>query len=532
MCKAALLNVKFLAGITLVTACFLLFFRLGHYALWDDEVGLAIPAKQVWLTGETRVVSGENIMVPREGVIVKDLKDKANPPLPAFCLAPFAATDDANAFLLRFPFALCGLFCVGLILCGAYLYKSPPRLMAILCIGIVGNISLFLYFRQVRYYGIAILLSTSATFVYLLLKKTPANLFLLGLLLAGVFASNYMVFAAFMAVLLLDYIIWQRHEFKFGWGNAIFLFAPLFLVSGLVLSGWNPYATAIKAQALLNTPWDRATLFWWNLRDMNANEFGSLCLLLVAPVAYFFWIKNAWLLRGPLAVMVYCLVLALVSPQPVNITSVADIRYAAPLIPLFIIITAVLIWRLTEKINYGLAVGTAVLVFWTSLFYTTIWFQDKPHSTILNYVGELVSPPPEPFTPTAKWIQQHVQKGQSIWVLPEYMTYPLMYHAPNPVYAWQLRPEQRQEEQFKNLPDIHFKGLVPPDFIVVFGPSVAQVRQLMSQWSMQGLRYQEVARLMTFWKDLYRPELFWRTFKPIEKFDPNTEAIYIYQKVS
>jgi len=110
------------------------------------------------------------------------------------------------------------------------------------------------------------------------------------------------------------------------------------------------------------------------------------------------------------------------------------------------------------------------------------------------------------------------------------MTYPLMFHAPQAVYAWQLRPEQKDEEQFKNLPDIHFQGLVPPDYIVVFGPSVVQIRKLMGQWSMQGMDYQEVTRLLTFWKDLYRPELFWRTFKPIENFDPNTEAIYIFKK--
>jgi hypothetical protein len=110
------------------------------------------------------------------------------------------------------------------------------------------------------------------------------------------------------------------------------------------------------------------------------------------------------------------------------------------------------------------------------------------------------------------------------------MTYPLMFHAPQAVYAWQLRPEQKDEEQFKNLPDIHFQGLVPPDYIVAFGPSVVQIRQLVSQWSLQGMNYQEVTRLLIFWKDLYRPELFWRTFKPIENFDPNTEAIYIFKK--
>jgi hypothetical protein len=105
-----------------------------------------------------------------------------------------------------------------------------------------------------------------------------------------------------------------------------------------------------------------------------------------------------------------------------------------------------------------------------------------------------------------------------------------MFHSPNVTYAWQLRKEQKKEEQFKNLPDINFQGLVSPDFIVAFGPSVQQVRQLIAQWSMQGLRFEETARLMTFWKDLYRPELFWRTFKPIENFDPNTEAIYIFKK--
>jgi hypothetical protein len=105
-----------------------------------------------------------------------------------------------------------------------------------------------------------------------------------------------------------------------------------------------------------------------------------------------------------------------------------------------------------------------------------------------------------------------------------------MFHAPQAVYAWQLRLQQKDEEQFKNLPDIHFQGLVPPDFIVAFGPSVVQIRLLASQWSLQGINYQEVTRLLIFWKDLYRPELFWRTFKTIENFDSNTEAIYIFKK--
>jgi hypothetical protein len=110
------------------------------------------------------------------------------------------------------------------------------------------------------------------------------------------------------------------------------------------------------------------------------------------------------------------------------------------------------------------------------------------------------------------------------------MTYPLMYHAPDAVYAWQLRPDQKKQDQFKDLPDIHFQGIVSPDYIVVFGPSVIQIRSLLQRWKTMGVKYDEIYRINTFWKDLYRPELFWRTFKPITGFDIETQGIYIFKK--
>jgi hypothetical protein len=508
----------------------LLLSRLDHYALWDDEVGLAIPSRQVWQTGDTSVVSGENIMAPRGGVILKDLKDRANPPLPAFFLAPIAGLFLGNKFMLRLPFALCGLACIGIMLYGALKITVSERLLVILIIGMVGNVSLFLYFRQVRYYGLVVLFCTWASFIYLYARKTPFSMFLLTTLLFGIFASNYMVFAAYLSALVVDYYIWQRREFRIGRTEVASFILPLALFCLSVLLVWNPYATQIKAQASMNSLADRLTLLWWNLRDINTNEFGSLMCLTLSPVLYFLGPKNPWLLRGPTGIFVYCLILSAVSPQPTSLTSVADVRYAAPLIPLCIITTAVFLCTVTSRLNIFFAIGISILVFWTNITNSLFWIQGSPRSTILSYVGELYSPPDEPFSPTSDWINKNVHKGGSIWVLPDYMTYPLMFHAPTAVYAWQLRPEQKNEEQFKDLSDIHFQGLVSPDFIVAFGPSVQQVRQLIGQWSMHGLRYEEKTRIMTFWKDLYRPELFWRTFKPVENYDSNTEAIYIFKR--
>ena len=526
------LAIRCLACATILISSLLLFAQLGHYALWDDEVGLAIPAKQVWLTGDTSVVDGLNLMAPRGGVILRDLKDRANPPLPAFILSPLAAIAGTNTILLRLPFAISGLLCVGLMLGWLRMGSAPVRVWIILMVGIVGNVSLFLYFRQVRYYGFSILFCTAAVFCYLHWNKSRSHLTVLSLILFGILSTNYMVFAAFMSALVVDYFLWQRHINSLRKRDVFYLSAPLVTFGSAVILIWNPYSTQITHQAAMNSFFDRLTLFWWTLRDLNANEFGCGLILIAAPFLYASGFKNQWLLRGPVAILAYCFVLAVVSPQPVSLTSVADIRYAAPLIPLCIAIAVVFLWVTTKKLPPYFVVLLALVIFGSNLLNNPYLTRNGFHFTIIDYATELITPPDEPYTPTSQWISCHVAKDSSIWVLPDYMTYPLMFHAPNAIYSWQLDPKQKEEAQFSHLPDIHFRGVVMPDYIVAFGPVVQQVRQYISQWATQGFRYDEEARLLTFWKDLYRPELFWRTFKPIENFDPNTEGIYIFKKQS
>src|SRR6266852_1011387 len=44
------------------TAAVLIFARLGHYALWDDEASTALAAIGVWRTGDTVAVIDHNIV--------------------------------------------------------------------------------------------------------------------------------------------------------------------------------------------------------------------------------------------------------------------------------------------------------------------------------------------------------------------------------------------------------------------------------------------------------------------------------------
>lgn len=149
------------------------------------------------------------------------------------------------------------------------------------------------------------------------------------------------------------------------------------------------------------------------------------------------------------------------------------------------------------------------------------------HSTIAQYLGELAAPPGDPYTATARWINQHVHDKESVWVVPDYMAYPLMFHAPRAVYAWQLA-QNNSDPQFAGLPAVHFQGRVPPDYIIAFGPVVQQIVPLISEW--RGVRYELAATINHFWKDLHRPELVWRTFTPITGYNEQLEAIYIIKR--
>jgi len=234
------------------------------------------------------------------------------------------------------------------------------------------------------------------------------------------------------------------------------------------------------------------------------------------------------MIRAACAVLVYTMVLSAVSPQVRQMTSVADVRYFIPLLPLFIALQ-VRFLHLLAKRSRPLALGLAFLAFGTNLLNAGPLLGQGFRSTVLDYLGELRSPPPEPYTPVVEWVKAHVKPGQSILVYPDFMTYPLMFHAPQAVYAWQL--QEPAPPYFANLPPIHFRGKEAPDYLIGFGPATGQMARDLQAVKLEA-EYTHLTTIDTFSMPLYRPELFWRTFKPIRDFDRNTYAIHIFQRTS
>jgi len=518
-----------LDGTFLIVAGFFLFARLGHYALWDDEALTALASRGILESGDTRAINGHNIFAYRSGLLLNNLCDRSTPPLTSYLVAPSIWLFGDTSFAARFPCAILGMALAVLVVffLGKLKVTNIQRLTWYLAIS--GNISLFLFLRQSRYYAPSILLVVLILLFYFFWnRKENKNLIWTIILFGALFSANYMACLALFVALAADYLIWKRKTTPLPLKAVLPWIVGSLSFCFLISRVWNPFQTGFGLYAQENSWKERLILFFWNWRDAADCQFSTAGLLLAG--LFVGVLKNdPWLKRGWAILFTFTAVITSVSPQLVAGASVADVRYMAPMIPLGIALS-VRSFLLGFSPRFLPALILGLSLFWTNLG-SGAFLGIRPLRCLpWEFLQELITPPPEPYSVAAQWISNHAPPGATVWVLPDYACYPLMFHAPNGIYAWQLMPEQRQEEQFKNLPDIHFQGLVPPDFIVVFGPSVEQVRQLIGQWSMQGLRYQEVTRLMTFWKDLYRPELFWRTFKPIEKFDPNTEAIYIFQR--
>ena len=302
------------------------------------------------------------------------------------------------------------------------------------------------------------------------------------------------------------------------------------IVAGIIIiSFFNPLGVVVAPNAPKeNIIIDRLITIWRNFRDLNACEFCvGIVMLTGAPIC--FLKRNIWLLRGLLAVTCYTVMAAIISPQPSSIVLFADVRYLAPLIPLCIGISALVILMLTRG-RWYFALPVAVAVFGFNVLnypFSPCDWSCRP----ADFIGELRHPRATSIGVAVKWINDHVGEGESIWVTPNLYEPSLMYHAPQATYAWHL--VSPPEGQFASLPPVHFfSSLPPPNYFMVFGLHRKKIDEFIKILKEKGVDYDLVEILDIYWLDMTRPEIFWRSFRPIKNFDRQTEAVYVYRRAA
>ena len=405
--------------------------------------------------------------------------------------------------------------------------ELPAVSWIVYSLGLLGNVSFFLYCRQCRYYALAILLSLVITYLYFHLN---GNWWKLTAMMAAsllLLATQYLPYVGLYAALACDYLIFARRRRRFTLGQLLGLLIPQIIVGGIIVSIYNPLGTgAVPQQEGRSVLLDKLTILWWSLRDINICEYGVGLLMLAAPALYLLD-RNQWLLRAPIAILAYAAAITVLSPQPVAITNASDVRYLCCLIPLCIFLTGLSI-LCVSRYQWLMAIPLAVLAFETDIVNRPA----SPHlwrSTIYEWLDELATARTTSTQRAINWINKQVRPGESIWVMPlDQMMYPLMYQAPQAIYAWQLQPPAAG--QFKDLPPIHFVGKAAPDYIISFGPQDDVKRVLAAYKRQLQIDYIPTDTLDIYWNDQIRPELFMRKFKPTTDYNSATDAVYIYRR--
>jgi hypothetical protein len=513
----------------LLAAAGLLLANLGHYSLWSDEADTALFARGIWETGDTSAVFGENVYAYRNGMLLSEFRNRYTPPLAYYLVAPMWGLFGDEPFWLRLPFALCGLASIGLIVCWLWQDEATRATWLLTSLGFLGSVSFFLFARQCRYYALATLASLVIAYLYLHYRGHRSALVLMMLASLALLGTQYMNFAALYAALAVDYGLWQRKTQKLPWREWLLLLAPQLILGAILLWIWCPVGKGEAAAGLEYRLWqDKLLLAWLNVRDVNACQFVIGLLLLIAPCVG--WkLGDAWLVRLPVAIVVYLLAITACSPQSVIGNPWADVRYLAPIIPAGIFLAVRFIEVATRHFRC-LAVPLAILAFGTNIL-NLPWSPQAWRCTPWLFAQELAANRTTATAQAAAWINHNVREGQTIAVVPGFQSYPLMVHAPRAVYAWQL--DDSAPKQFSHLPAIHFMWRSSPDYFIVFGPRAeAILKDVLPRLAAQGTRYRREAVLDVYFDDGIRPELLAHRFKPITKFDKTTDAVFIYRRIS
>jgi hypothetical protein len=516
--------------LTLVVFAALVFTRLGHYALWDDEAETALFGRAVWATGDTSAVQGDNYVLYRDALwISPDLVNRGLAPLSFYIEAPFVRGSD-DVWWARLPFALAGLATVWLVLRWIAGTQATRLTWALTILGLLGNVSFILYARQARYYTLTMLFATAIGYAYAHRGRSRSMLVWLSACGVLLCATHYLVYAAVAAAVATDYVVWGRKAAAVSRRAIVAIVASQIVLCLPVLMTWNPLGKDLTGQHSFDAL-GRVLLWLRTLRDMNNAELGVGLLVLVAPLLLR-RSRDLVLVRLLVATGVSTLVVSAFSPQRL-VEDLADIRYVAFLIPACILIAVRAIEALRLPAAGAMLAG--VITFHTTLLHLPIErvfssprYQLPVRSTLASYLGELVDPPVSAYGMTAEWLRVHVPAGDTVLVFPDFATYPLMFHAPHVTYAWQLSEERAAA--FSSLPPIHTRGKVPPDWVVAID-NRAISRRLLAQLQALGADYTRVASLPATGVDGSRAELFWHRFDARDAYLP-TAPIAIWRRSS
>ena len=497
---------------------------LSNHAFWDDEAGTALFAKNFLKTGELTAWDGVNLNGYNFGMqLDENLNNPYMPPLQYYVAAWGFKVFGISTVAGRIPFLLAGilsLFALAFFARHYFNHRIPyclPVFFAAL------SPAFLLYIRQCRYYSLAMLFTLTLLGAWSYdqpSKRSGAATLAVGILATiGLWFSNYLNAAAALAMLPVFFI-----DPRYRTRRKYILLAVVCLVS--VLCGCyiylvkNPLVTHFYTPDSVTGLRRYVTLFVWHIAGLGSDEFFPVLLILIMPLPLL--IQQLHHLRDLarrglilyLGMIAVILVTTVLSPQPVDISEYAMMRYVTPLILIGAVLAAVsiiVLWSVSRPLTvlvgsiailtntFTLAYLSNLHLLWRSTLISYIAEQNKHYKTgtevLVNYISTLPA-------------------GSNVLVFPFYMTYAPMFYVPEQHYCWQLRKNKSIRLDLREkLPDYVFVERARPDYIISGDMSPKEIIEYFTNKYGRGA-YRLSGYLNEDWRDCSRPEISFHCFKP------------------
>ena len=195
-----------------IFAAYLCLANLDYVSIWHDEGPVSVVGKNLLEQGDIVGWDGRNLVGSRDGITLnEELRDVAPPMQYVLTAAGFAAFG-IDEFGARIVHALAGILALGLF----YLvlrqhFARHPRLVFFMFLFSAWSAQLLLYFRQARYYSVAVLTMMAAFYLYERYWQTrrPAYLAALTTVLMLGFLNHYAIGTAIMLALAVWHLLFR-----------------------------------------------------------------------------------------------------------------------------------------------------------------------------------------------------------------------------------------------------------------------------------------------------------------------------------
>ncbi len=332
--------------IVLAVSSLLLFTNMGNRYLWQDEAETALVSKTILTNGVPRGYDGKNFF-SQEGEFTygRDYLWVLDPWLPFYLVAGFFKIFGVSTFVSRLPFVLFGIGTIALTYFFAKSVTRDVKTAAVATVLLMLSVPFLLLCRQCRYYVLVAFFSLLGLYGYLMIlekKRTGTVIFLIsGILL---FHCNHLFSAVLLATAFVHALLCQRQQFV----RVFILCAVVTLVSlpWLIWVSEMRYARLFDSHLLAGRGLLVLAAY---IRFIHLFIF-PLFLLLVPVCQSLLWgrqtsirkavLENTLFWKNLLLLFLFIAVtlagLLVLSPRPF-------FRYITQLIPVFCVITAVIV---------------------------------------------------------------------------------------------------------------------------------------------------------------------------------------------